>query len=233
MPTESKDDILRREYGNVIAQYATRTESEAPKKKWENVTTTLNDILSSEVHYLLIGEAEPNLIVVDFDLKKNGKKDLRSNLEAAMAFPPTYAEVSKGGQGLHLHYIYDGDTSKLSILYKEGIEVKVFKGRSALRRRLTLANSVAIAHINSGLPIKKEEATVIDWSNVKNEKAIQTIIEKNLRKEYWPDTSSSINFIKKTLDDAYASGLRYDMRFLRPSVMNFTAQINRSVVKKL
>ena len=223
MPTESKDDILRREYGNVIAQYATRTESEAPKKKWENVTTTLNDILSSEVHYLLIGEAEPNLIVVDFDLKKNGKKDLRSNLEAAMAFPPTYAEVSKGGQGLHLHYIYDGDTSKLSILYKEGIEVKVFKGRSALRRRLTLANSVAIAHINSGLPIKKEEATVIDWSNVKNEKAIQTIIEKNLRKEYWPDTSSSINFIKKTLDDAYASGLRYDMRFLRPSVMNFAS----------
>lgn len=221
--TASDDDILRRHCANAQAQYATRTESEAPKKKWENVTTTLSDILSSEVHYIMTGDVEPNLIVIDFDKKKNGQKDLRSNLLAAANFPPTYAEVSKGGQGLHLHYFYDGDVSKLSIIYETDVEVKVFKGKSALRRRLSLANAIPIAHINSGLPLKKEETKVIDWENVKNEKAIQTIIEKNLRKEYWPDTSSSINFIKKTLDDAYASGIRYDMRFLRPSVMNFAS----------
>jgi hypothetical protein len=94
---------------------------------------------------------------VDFDLKdENGQKSLAKNLEAAAKFPPTYAEVSKGGQGLHLHYIYDGNPNDLDPIYAPGIEVKVMLGKASIRRKLTLCNGLPIAHINSGLPLKND-----------------------------------------------------------------------------
>ena len=41
----------------------------------------------------------------------------------------TYAEVSKGGAGIHLHYIYTGDPTKLKRIYSDNIEVKIFTGK--------------------------------------------------------------------------------------------------------
>lgn len=218
-------NVFGKAFSTCLAQYATKTESEAPKKKWDNVSTTMADILPHEVHYILTQDTCPNLIVIDFDKKdKDGKKSLRLNLEAASVFPRTYTEVSKGGQGLHLHYIYDGDVSELSRLYDDEVEIKVFTGKSALRRRLSLCNSEPIAHINSGLPLRGDKGVkMINWDTVKNEKAIRTIIRRSLAKEYHADTTSSVHLIKKTLDDAYASGVPYDVRDLRPAVMNFAA----------
>ena len=218
-------NVFGKAFSSCLAQYATKTENETPKKKWENVSTTLSDILPTEVHYVLTQDVMPSLVVIDFDRKdKDGNKSLRLNLEAAEEFPRTYAEVSKGGQGLHLHYIYDGDVNELSRLYDDNIEIKVFTGKSALRRRLSLCNSEQIAHISSGLPLRGDKGLkMINWDTVKNEKAIRTIIRRNLGKEYHADTTSSVHFIKKTLDDAYASGVEYDVRDLRPAVMNFAA----------
>ena len=215
------------------AQYATTDANEVPKRAWKdkngnwNVASRLKDILPNQVHYVLTQDVEPSLIVIDFDKKgEDGKKSLRENLTAAKSFPKTYAEVSKGGQGLHLHYIYDGDVDELSRLYDDNIEIKVFKGLSALRRRLTLCNNCKIAHINSGLPLRGDRGrkdVMIDWNTVKNEKAIRTLIRRNMAKEYHADTTSSIHFIKKILDEAYDSGETYDVRDLRNAVMNFAA----------
>lgn len=67
-----------------------------------------------------------NHIVIDFDLKnEKGEKDVLLNAEAASKFPPTYAEYSKGGKGIHLHYIYDGDVNKLEQL--TGINYRIYE----------------------------------------------------------------------------------------------------------
>lgn len=79
-----------------------------------------------------------NHIVIDFDLKGgDGEKSFERNLEAAAQWPKTYAELSKSGRGIHLHYIYSGDPVQLSRIYDDDIEVKVFTGKSSLRRQLT------------------------------------------------------------------------------------------------
>ena len=228
--TEFGTNAFNKMFNDARAQYATTGGNEVPKRSWNNddgsfsVKTKLSDILlSSQVHYVLTQEVEPSMIVIDFDKKdKDGKKNLRLNLEAASTFPKTYAEVSKGGQGLHLHYIYDGDVNDLSMIYDDDVEVKVYRGLSALRRRLSLCNGEEIAHINSGLPLKGVRGDkMIDTEAVLNEKAIRTVIRRNLNKEYHADTTSSMHFIKKTLEDAFASGKTYDVRDLRNAITNF------------
>ena len=63
-----------------------------------------------KTHYVKVPE---NHIVIDFDIKdENGNKSLEKNIEAASKWPKTYAELSKSGSGVHLHYIYTGDASK-------------------------------------------------------------------------------------------------------------------------
>lgn len=85
------------------AQYA--NSDETPRKGWTKVKTKLKDLNVSKLHYVKVPEW---LIVIDFDLKdEDGNKSLEKNLEAASKWPATYAEVSKGGAGLHLHYIYN------------------------------------------------------------------------------------------------------------------------------
>ena len=198
-------------------------DSEIPKTGWDNVFEKVKNCLNETVltHYVLLGG---NNIVIDFDLKdENGEKSLEENLKAAAKFPKTYAEVSKSGKGLHLHYIYDGDVSRLSRLYDDGIEVKVFTGKSSLRRRLSLCNDEEIATISSGLPLK-EDTKVIDGNVVLNEKAIRTIIKRNIFKEYHADTSSSINYIYKTLEDAYNNDVNYDVSDMKNDVTMFAAQ---------
>ena len=210
--TESLLDI---ELADCLAQYATKKET--PSCKWDSVKTTLKDIQTTRVHYV---KPPLNHIVIDFDIKgENGEKSAKLNLEAAAKWPTTYGEFSKGGAGVHLHYIYDGDVAKLSCVYSEGIEIKVFNGNSSLRRRLSYCNDVPVAHINSGLPLKGEK--MLNFSSVKSERALRTLIEKNLNKEYHPGTKPSVDFIYKILEEAYESGLPYDVTDMRPKIMVF------------
>ena len=194
-------------YEGQFAQYA--KEDGSPKNYWSRVTTKLSDLDTSELHYVLLPE---NHIVIDFDIKnEKGEKDFELNLAAASKFPKTYAELSKSGAGIHLHYIYDGDPKELSHIYDDNIEIKTFGGKAALRRKLTKCNDCEIAHINSGLPLKGVKNTVVNFDAVNLEKALETTIKKCLMKEVHPDTTSNVDFIKKILDDAYASGKPYSI----------------------
>lgn len=213
---ESEDSLLDRELADCQAQYA--NEEECPITYWDDVTTKLSDINTKKLHYV---RPPKNHIVIDFDLKNDkGEKSLEKNLEAASQWPSTYAEFSKGGAGIHLHYIYDGDPEKLSRVYSDGIEIKVFTGKSSLRRRLSKCNSIPISHIKDGLPLKGEK-NVINFESVKNEKAIRSLIKRNLSKEIHPGTKPSIDFIYKILEDAYTAGVPYDVQDMRTKVLTF------------
>lgn len=212
---ESIPSIFDSEYRDCKAQYA--SDKETPLKKWDRVTTKLSDIDTSKLHYV---QPPSNHIVIDFDLKKDGEKSFERNLAEASKWPPTYAELSKGGAGIHLHYIYSGDVSKLSRIFDEDIEVKVFTGNSSLRRRLSRCNNLPIATISSGLPLKGE-SKVINFTAATKEKTVRTMILKNLAKEYHGYTKPSMDYIFKILEDAHASGMSYDVTDLRPRILAF------------
>lgn len=198
------------------AQYA--KEDGTPNVAWDNVKTKLRNIKTNQLHYVKVPE---NHIVIDFDLKdENGEKSLEKNLDAASKFPETYAEVSKSGSGVHLHYIYDGDVARLSRIYDKDIEIKVFTGKSSLRRKLTVCNNLRIDTIRSGLPLK-EVKKVIEDQVIQSEKGLRRMIEKNLRKEIHADTRSSMDFIYKILEDGYKSGMKYDVTDMRPDIQTF------------
>lgn len=223
---KEQKSIFDEEYKDCLAQYATRNET--PKKKWENVKDTLKDIDTSQLHYVKVPE---NHIVIDFDLKdEDGNKCLDKNIKAASKFSKTYAEISKGGQGLHLHYIYDGDIEKLSNLYGDNIEIKKFTGGSSLRRKLTLCTSFDIAHISSGLPLK-EKKKVVNNDIIKNEKQLRTRIQKCLKKEHHGATAPEVDFIKKILDDAYEFGFSYDLSDMRQVVLIFASNSTHQAQK--
>lgn len=210
--------VFDRECADCPAQYATAKET--PTSKWDKVTTTLSELSTSRIHYVKVPE---NHIVIDFDIQdKDGNKSFELNLKEASKWPPTYAELSKSGAGIHLHYIYSGDPTKLSRVYDDHIEVKVFTGKSSLRRKLTKCNDLPIATINSGLPLKGEKQ-VINFEGVKSEKGLRTQIKRNLNKEYHPATKPSIDFIYKILEEAYASDLKYDVTDMRNAVLAFAA----------
>lgn len=198
------------------AQYAGR--NDIPKSKWANVTTTLKDITTTEIHFVKV---PTNHIVIDFDLKgDDGEKSLELNLEAASAWPATYAELSKSGKGVHLHYEYTGaDLELLDPLYAEGIEVKVYSGDSSLRRRISRCNNIPVAPISSGLPLKEKK--MLSNTTIQSERGIRELVERNLRKEIHPGTKPSIDFIKKILDDVYSEGLTYDLTDMRPRILAF------------
>lgn len=212
--SESVVDIL---YSEQPAQYA--TVNETPIKKWAEVTTKLSDIDTTKLHYV---KPPPNHIVIDFDLKdSDGKKSAERNLEAASTWPSTYAEYSKSGSGVHLHYVYEGDVNELSRVYDDGIEVKVFTGDSSLRRRLLRCNNIPVASISSGLPLKEKK--VINSDVVNSERTIRSLIDRNIKKEIHAGTKPSIDFIKKILDDAYASGLTYDVTDQKARILTFAS----------
>lgn len=207
---------------NVLADYPAQYASSQgiPTKKWDKVTTKLSDLDTSRIHFVMPPE---NHIVIDFDIKdKDGNKSFVKNIEAASAWPATYAELSKSGGGIHLHYIYTGDVSKLSRIYDEDIEIKVFNGKSSLRRKLSQCNDLPIATISSGLPLKGDDK-LINFDGVVTEKGIRTSIKRNLNKEIHPATKPSIDFINKILDDAYNSGTHYDVSDMRNAIIAFAA----------
>lgn len=213
---ESKLDLYCKD---CPAQYATQFET--PRKPWNDVDTTLKDIDTKELHYLKVPE---NIIVIDFDLKdEDGKKSFERNIKAASEWPKTYAELSKSGGGIHLHYIYTGDVTRLCREYSDSIEIKVFSGNSSLRRKLTKCTNDDIATISSGLPMRRGGYKVINFESVKNEKALRTMIAKNLNKEYHGATKPSMDFIYKILDDAYNSGMKYDVTDMRNAIISFAA----------
>ena len=214
---DSMHSVFDEECSDCPAQYA--TEYETPRKKWDTVNTTLAQLDTSELHYVKLPE---NHIVIDFDIPdETGHKSFEKNYEAAITFPPTYAELSKSGQGIHLHYIYAGDVSKLSRVYDDHIEIKVFAGNSSLRRKLSKCNDMFISTINSGLPMKGDK--MVNSASIKSEKALRTLIKRNLNKEIHPGTKPSIDFICKILDDAYDSDLKYDISDMRNAVLSFAA----------
>lgn len=212
---EKEESIFDIYCSNCLAQYASKYET--PKKAWSYISTKLSDLDTHKLHYV---KPQENHIVIDFDISDENGKNLQKNLLAAADFPPTYAEVSKGGNGLHLHYIWDGDVTKLSNIYAEHIEIKIFTGGSALRRKLTLCNDIPIATISSGLPIK-EKKRMINFEGIKSEKALRSLIIKNLNKEISPNTKPSIELIFKDLENAYASGLNYDVSDMMPAIQAF------------
>lgn len=223
---DSTESIFDSMYADAIAQYA--SSDETPMKKWDKVRTKLKDLDTKKLHYVKLPE---NHIVIDFDLKdESGNKSFERNLEEASKWPSTYAEFSKSGGGIHLHYIYDGDTSMLSRVYDDNIEVKVFTGNSALRRKLSKCNSVPISVINSGLPLKGAKK-MVDFEAVKSEKALRTLIKRNLNKEIHSSTKSSVDFIYKILEDAYKSDLEYDVTDLRPKVLTFANNSTNQALK--
>lgn len=212
------DSIFDRECADCPAQYA--TVKETPSKKWESVTSKLSELDTTQIHYVKVPE---NHIVIDFDIPdKDGNKCFERNVEEASKWPATYAELSKSGRGVHLHYIYNGDPTKLSRTYDDHIEVKVFTGKSSLRRRLTKCNHLPIATISSGLPLKGEDK-VVNFDAIKSEKGLRTLIKRNLNKEIHPGTKPSIDFIYKILEDAYASDLAYDVSDMENAVFAFAA----------
>ena len=199
------------------AQYA--NEQGTPFIKWENVNGTLKLLNSHFLHYVLMPE---NYIVIDFDLKDpiTGEKSAELNLKAASQWPPTYAEFSKSGAGLHLHYIYGGDVNLLKSIYSDDIEIKVFKGKSSLRRQLTKCNNIPIRTISSGLPLREEKKKVINHEAVKSERALRDLIKRSLAKEFGA-TKPSVDFIDHILVEAKESGLTYDVSDMKQAIMIF------------
>lgn len=215
---DSTKSILDEVCKDCQAQYA---RGDAPSKAWDRVGTTLKDLDTSKLHYVRVPE---NLIVIDFDLKDaEGNKSKELNLEAASKWPPTYAEFSKSGAGIHLHYYYSGDPKQLDNAYSDNIEIKVYSGKGALRRIVNGCNNLEIATISSGLPLKKRSDNMVDFKVVASEKMIRALIKKNLRKESHPGTKPSVDFIKKILDDAYESGEHYDVTDMRNDIVAFAA----------
>lgn len=199
------------------AQYA--NENGTPMQKWENVRTRLGGLDTSRLHYVKVPE---NHIVIDFDIPgPDGKKSFERNLEAASKWPRTYAELSKSGAGIHLHYIYTGDAAKLSRVYDENIEVKVFTGKSSLRRKLSKCNDIPIANISSGLPLKGEK--MVDTKQIQDERHLRVLIKKALAKEISPYTKPSVDFIAHIVEEAYEGNVTYDIDDMRNVILAFAA----------
>lgn len=191
-----------------------------PRVAWDGCQTTLKNLDTTRLHFVRLPKDH---IVVDFDLKnEKGEKDALLNLEAADKWPKTYAEYSQGGKGIHLHYIYAGDPEELKELYAKDIEIKISKGKSSLRRRLSLCNNIPVATISCGLPKKEVMDQLLDFESVKDEQHLRNIIAKCLRKDIsQPYTAPAMSLIKKTLEEAYEAGMKYDVTDMRPAIKAF------------
>ena len=213
---DETESILDEMLAKQPAQYAGH--NDIPKAKWAKVTTTLADITTTELHFVKVPKTH---IIIDFDLKgDDGDKSLERNLEAASVWPATYAELSKSGKGVHLHYEYVGvNLDELDSQYDDGIEVKVYSGDSSLRRRLSRCNNIPVAPISSGLPLKEKK--MLSTNTIQSEKGLRDLIERNFRKEIHPGTKPSIDFIKKILDEAYRDKVSYDLTDIRPRLLAF------------
>lgn len=229
------ESFFDKAYANWPAQYEKDYgKGGQPEVSWAKCKTCLCNLDASKVHYVKPPDDVP-IVMVDFDLRdENGEKSLELNLEAANKWPKTYAELSKSGGGIHLYYIYEGDLSKVSRVYAPGIEIKVFNGNSAIRRKLTLCNRESITTISTGLPLKGDDKKNVNWTGYKNEKHLHDHlvreITKNINKGVHGDTTSSVHMIKKLLDDAYNSGIPYNVTELFKPVRDFAENSNNQAI---
>lgn len=206
--------VFDEHFAGCKAQYS--SENGTPQKAWKYVDTTLGGIVPTDEHYVLIPE---EYVCIDFDLKgDNGEKDLNANFSAASAWPPTYAETSKSGAGIHLIYRYPVDKDTLAE-YSPGIEIKRFRGNASLRRRLSLHNGRGIEDYPGDLPAKATK--MINKKHVQDENHLRSLIAKALRKEVHANTAPNVDFIKSILDEAYESGITYDVTDSRNAVTSF------------
>lgn len=201
------------------AQYA--NDEGKPMYKWANVETRMSDLDTKQLHYVKVPKQH---IVIDFDIPdENGEKDLAANLAEASKWPPTYSELSKSEKGVHLHYIYNGDVTKLAREYADHIEIKVFTGNSSLRRKLTKCNDIQIATLSSGLPLKGEEKKLVKTEHVKDDEGLHNFIKKCLNKDHHGATKPEIDFIKAVLDDFQEKGIHYDISDMESAITTFAA----------
>ena len=215
--TDHQTSLLDTYLADMPAQYP--TEEGRLERKWVNCRTHLKDLDTHKLHHVKVPE---QMIVVDFDISVDGEKNLERNLQEAAKWPATYAELSKSGKAIHLHYLYTGDVRELSSVYDEQIEIKTLLGDASLRRCLTKCNDIPIATLSSGLP-KKEVKKTVDIKQIQSEKGLRTLILRNLAKEIHQGTKPSMDFIEKILDDAYESGLSYDISDMRNAITAFAA----------
>ena len=225
------DDI----FADCPAQYA--KEDGTPAGTWAKCKTTLKDLDTSLEHY--VKPPSPNYIVADFDIRDtDGNKCMEKNIEAAKQFPPTYGELSKSGGGIHLHYIYDGDPDGLSRIFGDNIEIKVYKGDAAIRRRVSLCNNFPIMRISSGLPLK-ESKKMLDTIEVQDEKHLRARINNCLAKKHHGHTTPEMIYIHDSLEYAYNNGIKYDVSDLRDKINTFAlsstnqAKLCKKLVGKL
>lgn len=218
---KNQSSIFDVEFMDCPAQYS--TEDGKPKMAWDNVSTTLGELDTFKQHYV---KTPLNLIVIDLDMKdKKGEKCKYLNLKRAAEFPPTYAELSKSGEGVHLHYYYDGDPLELADVIEKDVEIKVYSGKQALRRRLTMCNDNEIMHISSGLPTRKEKKKdMIDMYHFENEKHIRNMVIKCLSKADGRSTTQNMQHIKKIIEDAHENAdLYYDLSDMYDDIYSFAA----------
>lgn len=220
--TESQFDKIGSEWP---AQYAYIRDdgTDQPSTSWDKCKTILKDINTSELHYVRPPE---NFVTVDFDKKdpETGEKSLDINIKAASQWIPTYAELSKSGKAIHLEYIYTGDVSQLASVYEKDVEIKVFTGKASLRRKLTRCNDLPITTISSGLPLRKEKVKTINEHSIEDPKHLKAAVMKALRKEIQPySTVCCVDYIGKVLNEAYESGMKYDLSDLKSQVLAFAA----------
>lgn len=230
--TESLLDKIGAEWP---AQYAYIKEdgTDRPSVPWDQCDTILKDLNTAELHYLRCPE---QFAFIDFDKKdpKTGQKSLELNMKAAEKWPPTYAELSKSGQGIHLTYIYNGDISKVLPVYEDDVEIKFYTGKGSLRRKLTRCNDLPIATISSGLPLRKENKKTVNEYTIENQKHLVAAIRKALRKEIEPfATTTCVDYIGKVLQEAYDSGMKYDVSEMKSQVLAFAASSTHNSIRCL
>lgn len=228
---ENTESLLDIELADEKAQYAQVNNVDYPlAQSWAKTTTTLSDLDTKKEHYVKVPKQH---IVIDLDLKdEHGKKDLSLNLAAATHWPPTYAEVSRGGAALHLHYMYEGDVERLAMFDGDkAFEVKTLLGNASLRRKLTFCNDHEVATISSGLPIKEEE--VLSPKVMSTEKGLRELILRALRKEINAGTKSNMDFIAKVLEDAHKQGLPYDVTDMWDDILAFAMASSNQRAKSL
>lgn len=192
-----------------------------PEKAWDKCRKRLADLDTHKTHYVLPPD-DITIIMLDFDIcNEDGEKDFNLNYALAKTYPATYAELSKSGGGIHLYYFWNGDPDELSSVVAPHVELKAFKGKSAIRRKLTKCNNLPIETLSSGLPKKGVKKSMVDQKDVKTERQLRFRIGKALAKGYHNDTTSNVDYIKFLLDQAYESGMKYNVTDMAGDVWKF------------
>lgn len=223
------DDFLK----DCPAQYAyiSDEKTDRPERSWDECKTTLKDLDTSRLHYIL-PKGHENLIRLDFDIRgEDGEKDPDLNLKEASKWPKTYAERSKSGAGIHLYYIYTGDTSKLQNHIASDIEIKTSPGKSAIRRKLTVCNDIPITTLSSGLPLKGDKKKMVEKWVVQNDKEFERFLTDCFKKKHHGNTIQEVNYIAEMLQRKYDSGEPYDYTSYFDRILAFANASHNSKVR--